>query len=370
MKHKKKFLIMLILMMIIFIAPKIAKEAKGILINPEKDLILLEEIETDYQSDVVYKKMDVNLIQYWDGILYLYDMTGKKKWNIYLGVVNPIIKTNDNSIYIVDHNKNQMIRVDKNGEIFYRHTMEGELMDFQVCKDNFVLLQNKIQNNITKLKVLDQEGREYSNILLTEGEIINFTISKADNYIGINTLITNNILESRLLIYDIQGQLIGSTNLEEELALGFFHDSKGNLIVVKEEEIMGISKDNEVIWKTALDPVRHFKGFFPKYIVLYSGEVEKNRFIHTSKGEELKILQYNGKVLGEANLNDAIHGLDLYDDTIVLYSQGTIYLLDKDGNIEMEYRHLSDIEEVFVFPKGHVALITKGKVSFMRIREK
>lgn len=355
--------------MLVFAGPRLMKQVKNVFTTTDKAFFLIQEIETGYQDDLIYKKMDSGLIQYWDGILYLYDMTGKQKWHTYIGILSPNIKTNSNSVYLLDNDKKQLIRIGKNGEILYRYTLEGALVNFEVCEDNYVILQYFSQKNITKLIVLNEEGREYSNVLLTEGEVVNISISKAHNYIGVNTLVTNNLLESRLLTYDLKGQLIGSNNLEEQFVLGFLYDSKGNMIVVKEEEVFSINKNNKVLWSEFFNKIKIFQGFSMEHMVLYGGEKGRNPFIHTKDGEEIKILQYNGKVIGQSQIDENVNGLDMYGEAVVFYSPRTIYFLDKRGNLEMEHKYSSDIEKVFVFPKGHLAIVTKGKLSFMKMSE-
>lgn len=369
MNNKRKVFVLLIVIMLILIGPRLIKQVKSVLTTVEKEFYLLQEIETGHEDDLIYKKLDSGLVQYWDGILYLYDMTGKQKWHTYIGIVNPIIKTNSNSVYMLDNDKNQLIRIGKNGEILYRYTIEGALVNFEVCEENYVILQYFSQKNITNLKILNKEGREHNNILLTEGEVINISISKTHNYIGINTLVTNNVLESRLLTYDIDGQLIGSNNLEEQFVLGFLYDSKGNMIVVKEEEVFSINKSNRVKWSVFLNKIKLFKGFLTEHMVLYSDESGKNPLIHTKEGEEIKVLQYNGKVIGEFQIDGKVNGLDIHEEAIVFYSPRTIYFLDKRGNLEVEYKYSSDIEEIFVFSKGHLVIVTKGKLSFMKMSE-
>lgn len=337
--------------------------------SSENEVHLIEEIETGYDEDVIYKKLKEGILQYWEGILYSYDVMGKEMWNIYLGIVNPMVKTNENNIYFLDNSNNQLLRIDENGEIIYRHTLEAPLNNFAVSDDNYVILQYPSKNNIVKLKILDDEGRGYSEILLTEGDVMNAAISKTHDFIAINTLITNNSLESRLLTYDLKGQLIGSNQLGDQIVLKFTYDTKGNLITVMEEEVFSIDKNNKILWKTSIDRIKGFKKLSYEYMVFYSDQQGKNPFVHARGEDDVKVMKYDGKLIGKGRINEDVLGIDLGGERILLHSARSIYLLDKKGKLKKEHKYSSDIEDVFVFSKGHVVVVTKGKISFLRISE-
>lgn len=358
------------IIMLILIGPKLINAARKTISTVEKEIYLIKEIETDYQGVVTYKKMEEGILQYWDGILAFYDLAGIQKWHIFLGITNPMIKTNSNNIYVVDNSKNQLLRIGKNGEIIYRYASEEALKNFEVCEENYVILQYPEKNKLTKLTILNQEGREHSNFSLTEGAVISLAISKKHDFVAVNTLKSNNTIESSLLTYDTKGQLIGSTSLKDQLVLGFLYDSKGNLIAVKEEEVLSINKTNKILWNTFVDRTKLFKEQPFRHITFYSGESGKNPLIHTKGGEKVKIIQYNGNVVGETTTEESILGIDVNEKAIAAYSLRTIYLLDERGIVEMEHKYSSDIEEVFIFSKEHVVVVTKGKVAFMRIIER
>ncbi|AOY75399.1 DUF5711 family protein [Clostridium formicaceticum] len=369
MINRRKKLSLLIVMILVLLSPQIIKNIRTAMTSSEKVVYLMEEIETSHSSDIVYGKLEDGVVQYWDGILYFYDTAGVQKWNLHLGIVNPILKAHMKDIYVVDNNKNQLIRVGKGGEVVYRYTMEDALSNFKVEEDNYVLLQYPTKNNMTELIILDDEGRKHGSILLGEGQVLNMSISKAHDLIAINTIMTKNSLESHLLTYDLKGQLIASNYLEEEFILDFSYDAKGNLIAVKEKEIIGINRDNKVVWNVFLEKVKLFKDSPLQHMVVYSGEESRNRLIYMKEGEGVKVVQYDGKIAGKTKTEEALLGIDTYNGEILLYSLRTIYLIDKKANVLVEYKYSSDIEEVFVFSKGHVAVVTKGKLSFLRILE-
>ncbi|WP_090554530.1 DUF5711 family protein [Natronincola ferrireducens] len=369
MKNKRRIMFIFIATILIFLSFSIIKNIKTTMTTVEKEIQILEEIETHQGGNVVYRKFQNGVLQYWDGILYFYDFKGEKKWHLHLGIPSAEVKVSDESIYLADNGKKQLLRINKKGEIVYRYTTKETISSFAVCESNYVLVQYPLINSMTELVLLNEEGRKHSSIIVGEGMVMNSTLSKAHNLVAVNTLITNNALTSHLILYDMQGELIASNHLNDQLVLDFDYDTKGNLIIIKEEKITSINKGNKELWSVEVDKVKLSKTFSPQYTVIYGGEAGGNPLIDKKDGKRTKIIQYNGRVIGDAQTKEVIKGIDNSKEDIVVYSPRTIYVLDKRGEIKMEHKYSSDIEEIFLFSREHMAIITKGKLSFVRFYE-
>ncbi|MCC5909541.1 MAG: hypothetical protein JJT76_03780 [Clostridiaceae bacterium] len=367
MRVKNRFWgILIAVIILIFISLKATNHIRTIGMSEGKNINIVKEIETDYHNDVAYEKFKKGILQYWGGILYFYDEIGEQKWNIHLGISNPVIRVSKDAVYVMDKGLNQIVALDE-GKVKYRYTADGPLSNFKVCDDNYVLLQKTPHRSTTELIVLNQQGSKSSIIKVGEGNIMNIAISQKNDLIAINTLATNSGLESNLLTYDFEGNLLASKSLREQLVLKFSYDGRGNLIVVTDEEIIAINRDNKILWESFIDKTQLFQSLVSDYMVVYSGEEGRNRFIHTGEGKNIKILRYNGQNIGTVKLKEDLQGIDLYEENIIAYSSRTIYLLDKRGNIKMEHKYYSDIEEVLMTSNGSMVIVTKEKVVFIRI---
>ena len=369
MGKRGKFLLLLMGMGIILIGFKIIRGGLDTGSPENRELDIIKEIEIDHRGELFCEKVKSHLIQYQGGILSSYNKKGEKNWTSHLGVLNPTIKCSPKAIYVLDNDRNQIISIDRGGEIIYRYNVGDRLEDFQACKDNYLLLQYPYKNKTSQLKVLDNEGREYSEFSLTEGRVVNISISKADNFIGINTLTMKGDIESRFLIYDMEGQLKGTKNLDDQLILGFQQDGKGNTIVVGERQVFAINKNNEVKWDMGLAPIKLFKGKPTKHMIFYSGDMDNKQWVYRNNPEEIRIIQYNGKEVARTGLDEGITGMDLGEDAIALYSSRTIFLLDSGGKLNLKHQYSSDIEKIFVFSKRELGVVTRDKISFIKIRD-
>lgn len=371
MKKRRKRFWFLILMFftLFFLIPKTAGYIKGKIINKGKTFSIMKEIELPHVSQTIYQKLDNNIIKYWEGVLFCYDILGEKRWSINLGIANPIIKNNNNSIFVVDNSKKEIIRISKEGELLYRVFLQNQVHDIKTCEEDYILLQYiSDKNTPQKISIIDGNGNEISNISLGQGEITSLAISKNHNKIAIGTLgINQNEIESSLLVYDLIGNLLTLESHQSNIILECIYDSKGNLIVLEEGEVSCINKENVKLWSVNPGQIQQI-GISPdNFIVIYSCN-DRRGMIYTRSGEKIKILKYNGKWLGENKIEEEIKGIDSYKDDVLVYSSRTLYILDKKANIKIKHQYNSDINKAYILSNGYIAIVTKEKLSFLEMK--
>jgi hypothetical protein len=337
-------------------------------ISKQENVFLVNEKTVPDNRQVTYKKTNNGVLEYLEGTLFYYDRLGQQKWSTYIGSNNVMFNENSKNIYLADKIKNQMIQIDMRGTMIYSYILEQPPYNFKICEDNYVLIQHYSDNSLKSVTLLNDKGERESTIQLREGEIVNMTLSKKHNRIAVNTLRTNNsMLESRIIILDLKGNLIHSISLNEPMVLDLFYDVKGNLTIIQEKSIISINKKKEINWKVDTPRIQFLKVHPENYMVIYCGGEEKNKMIYGSRGEKIKILQHDGKWAGEAVLRKEIIGLDLTDKNILVYSPRTIYILNKKGGLMTEYNHNSDIKEAYFIAEENVIIVSKEKVSFIKL---
>jgi len=119
MKKSRLIIFIIVLLVIATVSIRFVKNVKTTN-SSEEEVQELTKIETSYNEEILYRKLQKGLVQYWNGSLYFYDVQGNEKWHNYLGITNPLIKTNKNNIYVIDNNLKQLIRIDEKGQIQYR----------------------------------------------------------------------------------------------------------------------------------------------------------------------------------------------------------------------------------------------------------
>lgn len=371
-KRKKGLLILItIITILFFINPKAISYLKAKTGSREGDVSIIKEIETTHSSQIIYEKLDNGLIQYLEGILIYYNMDGEQIWSINLGITRPIIKTNSNSVYVIDKNTNQILRINKKGEQIYKNTLDKPYKSFNICDDNYVVLYHHTDSPVQYITIMNEEGNKVGEITLGEGEVTNIAISRSQDRVALSTIgINGDTLENNLLIYDLKGNLIGVEGLKNNVILNIFYNEKGDLIAVDEKNIFSIDKNKKVKWETNFnEPISLIDTTSRNYITIYSEGSSKNSIIYSRTGNKIKTLAYDGKLAGEITPKEEILGLDNYKNEVIAYSLRTIFKYSKNGNVKFEHPYSSDILKSFALSENNIVVITKEKATFLSFKK-
>jgi len=368
MRRKKTIaIIIIILALVLIMNPRSLEYFNTKLVNSKSDMVILKEIELPHSSQIAYEKFNNGVLQYWDGILYFHDMSGQQIWTLHLGVINPILKTSGNSIYVVDNNKKQITRVSKDGELVYKSIIERNIYDFSVNNSEYVLL-HQIQENTPYryLLLLNGEGKKTNEIVLSDVEIMKAKVDSS-NQILIHTISTvNNKIENNLQQYDIKGKLLSLDSLEDKLLLDFYYESRGNLILVFEDGIKAVDKNKGIKWETKTEPIKIIHKQIGEYIALYNSDSKKSGIVYGKSPEKLKVINEGGSTLSESILKERPIGIDSNKNEIIYYSNRSLYIGNKKGEWTTEYKYNSDIEKAFIYPQKYVIVITKERLTFLK----
>ena len=374
MHKKRRGLIILIIVGIILLSinPKTKNYLKAKSESSEGSISLIKEVETTHSSQIIYEKLDNGLLQYWEGILIYYDMNGNQVWSVNLSINRPTIKTNTNSVYVIDENKNQIIRINKNGEVVYKNTLDKPYKNFSICEDNYVVLHHASDSPVQYLTIIDEKGSKIGEITLSEGMVTNLAISKANEKIALSTIgINGDSLENNVSIYDLKGNLLGVENLKNNIIINIFYNKKGDLIVVDEKNIFSIDENNKVKWETNFnETIDRISKNNMDYITIYSEGSNKNSIIYSTSGNKMKTLGYDGKFIGEIKTKEDILDIDNYKNDMIAHSLRTVFRYSKNGDVKMEYPYSSDILKSFGFSENNIAVITREKVAFLQHKKK
>lgn len=367
-KKNRLFIIIVFMIILLFINPRTINYLKAKTMADGGALSIVKEIETTYRSQTVYEKLNKGLIKYIEGILIYYNKDGEQLWSKNLGIVNPVIKTNSNSVYIIDKNTNKIIRINEDGKGIYENTLEKPYEDFNICEDNYAIIYHNIEGPVKYFTIMNEIGEKISEIALGDDEVTNLDISKKNDRISISTIGTDEgKLNNKILIYDLQGNLLGTKNLENNIILNVFFNSKSDLIAVDEKNIFSIDNNNEVKWQTDFnEPITLIDNTNEDYISIYGENRNKNSIIYSSNGNKIKKISYEGELIDEMKISDDIVGLDNYKNGIIAHSLRTLFKYDKDGKLQFEYPYTSDIIESFILSEHNIVIVTKEKNIFLK----
>lgn len=375
MQNKRRILMIaiIILGMIAVANPKTMDYLKGKILGTEKGTIsLINEIETAHSSQIIYEKLDNGLLQYWEGILIYYNYKGEQLWSANLSIHRPIIKTSVDSTFVVDEAKNQVIRINKKGEVVYKNTLARPYSNINVCDNNYAVIYHNVEGPIQYITILDEKGSKSGEITLSEGRVTSLAISKSNDKIAISTIgVNGEHLENNLSLYDLNGNLLGIENFKNNIIIHMFFNKNGDLLVFDEKHIFSVDKNNKIKWEAEFKgELAHFSKTSADYMTFYTEDHSKNSIIYSNGGNKIKTIDYSGKSIGEVKVKDEILGVDNFKNDIIAYSLRTVFRAEKEGDIKLEYPYSSDILKSFGLSEEVFVVITKEKVSFLQYRKK
>ncbi len=371
MNSRKRILYIMAAVMIVLVVinPKTLAYFEDKFGGPERELMILRELELPHSSQINYGRLDQQLLQYWDGILYAYDMNGEQNWSIHLGVTNPTMITGSKEVLIVDSAKKQVIKVNNKGELVYSILLEEVIDDIKMCDEGYVLAYYKPQGGpLRNFETFDTQGKRIGEGIISEGEIINCAISgKADKVLLYTATVVNGDIEGSLMEFDLKGNLIGIEKMGEQIPLRIgFHEEER--IFIFTNEVVHTTAKNEVNWKVQSEGIQHIAMEGKELLALYLKKEKSNSFIQGRPKNKLEIYDSTGKLLGESILEDHMNGLDILNGKSITYSDRTIYLWNERAEEEVSFKYSGDIEQVLLLPQGNIAVITKEKLSFYKIQ--
>ncbi|GAB6085932.1 DUF5711 family protein [Alkaliphilus crotonatoxidans] len=369
MNSKKRILfIMTVVLVILFIInPRTLAYFESKFGNPDQQLTLLKELELPHSSQIKYARLGQQLIQYWDGILYSYDMEGNQNWSVSLGASNPEMITSHNEVILVDSSKKEIIKVNNQGQLIYSILANESIADIKLCNEGYVLVYYTPQGGpLRSFEIFDSKGNRYGEITVSEGEVINSTISGKEKKVLIyTTQVAKGNIEGSLMEFDLKGNLLAIESMGPGIPLNVNFDDNGNRKIVYTDRVMYGGKD-EVKWTLDEEGLQSIaeEG---KLMVLYFKKAGGIGFFKKSE-DKLRIYDFQGDLMGETVLEDQMKGLDLLEGEIVSYSDRSIYLFNDRAELKMNFKYNGDIEQVFMLPQGNMAVITKEKLAFYKIQ--
>ena len=174
-------------------------------------------------------------------------------------------------------------------------------------------------------------------------------------------------IASHVLHYSLRGNLLNSTSLGNIVIYNMFFDREGKLIVISDKNITALLKE-KAKWSVDLHLVKLIEEMDSSSVAIYGLQNPNKGFM--KKDDNILIIENNGKIIETENISEEIIGMDCFDQDLVVYSKRTVYILDSNGSIVFKQKYNKDIDEVYLFEKGHLIVVTKENIYFNKLEKK
>lgn len=335
----------------------------------EKNLKTLKTIDfkTNVTEDknLLVKGVVEYICKYENNTISLYDNKGNFLWEKNESIEDPLIIGNDHFFIVSDKINGKVYYLDYQGNTLATINTERKIYDIKTYNNEYVAISLEEES---KVILLDKNGEEITNIVVPKGEILDFQLSNNRDIIAISLL---NVEEydyySNILLYSLDGRVLAGSKVEETIVFNLYFDENDRVFAFGDNKMLIISKEEGISWKKNITEVINKIDIMRADRIVVSFIKSKNTIIDTKNRSTINQMNLDGEVLYQTPIPEDILGLDSISNTIVAFSERTIYIIDNKGNIIIEKKINKDIEDIFWISDGDLALILKDKIEIITL---
>lgn len=369
--RKRRFVLsLLIIAAIIFGIIKFAEILKPVLGYKSIGLKRISTIEyTTRKQDrdrVNINSFEERVIKFEKNKLVTYDLNGEKLWEKELKMKDPIIRGNKDNIVVVNPTNGKIFYIDYRGEIKLENSLDKEVIDVEINSNGYVLAMLK-----KEIFVFHPNGEIVSNFNIPKGEVFDGDLSEDNNTIALTILnVEEKKFYSNILFYSLDGKVLAGKKYDNDIIYKIFLINDSNLLALSDSRVLMISEDdknNNVIWVKEFEENLN-KGVLSNQGILVLGLINKeNTIIDTKNRNIICQLNLDGNILNKTPIAGEVLGLDVIDDEILVFTDRTIYILDKKGEIILERKINRDIKTVKWISKKNILITYKDRLEIMSL---
>lgn len=369
--RKRRFVLsLLIIAAIIFGIIKFAEILKPVLGYKSIGLKRISTIEyTTRKQDrdrVNINGFEERVIKFEKNKLVTYDLNGEKLWEKELKMKDPIIRGNKDIIVVVNPTNGKIFYIDYRGEIKLENSLDKEVIDVEINSNGYVLAMLK-----KEIFVFHPNGEIVSNFNIPKGEVFDGDLSEDNNTIALTILnVEEKKFYSNILFYSLDGKVLAGKKYDNDIIYKIFLINDSNLLALSDSRVLMISEDdknNNVIWVKEFEENLN-KGVLSDQGILVLSLINKeNTIIDTKNRNIICQLNLDGNILNKTPIAGEVLGLDVIDDEILVFTDRTIYILDKKGEIILERKINRDIKTVKWISKKNILITYKDRLEIMSL---
>ncbi|SKC88286.1 DUF5711 family protein [Maledivibacter halophilus] len=314
-------------------------------------------------NKVNIKSFNGYIIKFEEKKLSAYNEDGEQIWEKELDIEDVILSGNKSYIAAVDSLKGKIYYLDYEGKIIIEKSVDKKVMDVKLNDSGYVLIM--LENEVF---VFDEAGEIVSNFIIPKGEIIDGELSMDNSTIALTILVVEeNKFYSNILFYSLDGKVLAGKKFDNEVTYKIFLTRDNNLVVLTNNSMMMMTTEDNILWEKDIGETLN-KGILTENELLILNLIKKNNTIIDTKNRSvISQVDLNGNVLSNTPVAGEVLGLDVIDDRIAVFTDRTIYVMDKKGNKIIEKKINKDIKNINWISKKKLLIIYRSKLEIMEI---
>lgn len=339
---KKKWILVVILLLIILINPNKIGNLSNILNKKSVELENIKKVNIDKNSN--YVEYNKNLVYYDGNSLKCINGSGKEIFDVAFSQKNLKLDSN-RFIDILDQDKNIVYSVDKDGKVVAKKSMnKNGLLYKSIDNDSYLYVYKKDNKNI--VNIYDYEFKLVKSI--NEKGIVT-DIGYSDKSIYVVSINTEDKLKNTINCYDYNGNLKNTKSIDNSVILDLII-YKNDIYIIEKNKISKVNNELKTLEEFEVKDIKHYSNIYKNSIYIIEND---NKIKYIDKDiEDIKIYIENLK------------GIINTQDSFIIYSDNKI--MDNKG-IELK-KFDENIKKLLFIPNNTVVVELESYIQIINLK--
>lgn len=358
-----------ILAILIFGIVKIIGLVKPILGFDEIKLKKTNEIQLNVENEeskIEVQSINGNIVLSNGKKIIFFNDNGDPLWEKNLTVSDPFIGGGENNIVVGDLETGQINFLDNKGNDIGGYLIGEPIYELKVNDDGntlAILKSNMIYS-------IGNNGEEISSFKPPEGEIIDGSLSDNNGILALSILNTEEDgFHSNMIFYNNEGSIISGKKYENSIIYQLYFIDQDEVLAIGDNIILVLNKDNGVAWEKNFEETINKFDMSKEGIVAVNLIKNKSIILDTKNRTTVNKISKKGEILSKTPIAGDIQGIDIYNDKTLVYSDRTIFIIDKNGDIEIEKKVNMDIMEAWWITEDTIGVVYREEVHIFKIEQ-
>ncbi|WP_432662034.1 DUF5711 family protein [Wukongibacter baidiensis] len=304
-----------------------------------------------------------HIIKFEKNKLSTYNQKGDKVWEKELSLDEAVIRGNGNIIVAAGALRGEIYFIDYEGSIKVEKSIDKKILDININNDGYVFVMLE-----TEIYVFDPAGEIISNFVIPKGTVFDGDLSRDSSKIALTILaVEENKFYSNIIFYSLDGKVLAGKKYDNDVIYKILLTDDNTLLVLGSNKILKIAEDGNVLWEKRLDGTLNKGILTDKGVLVLNIVSKKNTIIDTKSRNTIRQLDLAGNVIKDTPVAGEVLGLDVVDDKIATFTDRTIYIFGKNGDMLLEKKINKDIKDIKWISRRNLLVKFKDRLEIMTL---
>ncbi len=295
----------------------------------------------DYDRDVLFESNKYGIVKCENNKLIFHNKYGKALWKKEINASIPLISVGEKSIIVADGVTGDIYSVSHMGKINKHIVYPTRIKEVNILNENNIVIISEENNNVS---LLDNSLEEKSKIILPKGELIDYDFSNKQNTIAFSFIkMDKNNFYSNILLYKLNGELIGATNFEQEYVFDIKYIDD-NVVGILDNQIFILDSENHLQNSLEIDRQINELSINDDELIYLNLTKNPENITDTRPDNVISVLNLKGeKQIKDIIIDTPIDNMISDDQYLIFSSDKKLYHLNKKNGELLKIQTLKKV---------------------------